>query len=208
MEGYVEGMLDHVYEPTEEVLTAIAEEAARLQRLAGDLAELSRTEEGMLDLHRQRADLAALTAVCADRLRPQYLDKGIGLEVRAGPPLPVDVDPARITQVLTNLLGNALTYTPPGGHVEVTPALRENQAVVSVTDTGIGLTTEDLDLVFDRFYRVPGPTRPGGGSGIGLTIARGIARAHGGGVDATSPGPGAGSTFTLTLPIVGDVAPA
>ncbi len=202
MEGYVEGILDHVFEPTEEILSAIAEEAARLQRLAGDLAELSRAEEGAIALDLREVDLGDLAAACADRLRPQYQDKGISLEVRDGPPLPVEVDPDRIAQVLTNLLGNALTYTPTGGRVVVTPSRRGEAAVVAVTDTGIGLTPDDVELVFDRFYRVPGPTRPGGGSGIGLTIARGITRAHHGNVEAASPGPGAGSTFTLTLPIV------
>ena len=104
-------------------------------------------------------------------------------------------------QVLTNLCGNALTYTPEGGRVVVTASRDDDVASVAVADTGIGLAAEDLQLVFDRFYRVPGPTRPSGGSGIGLTIARGLAHAHHGDVRASSPGPGRGSTFTLTLPI-------
>ena len=123
------------------------------------------------------------------------------LAVQSGPPLPVDVDPDRIAQVLTNLLGNALTYTPAGGRVDVRASRDHGRAAVAVSDTGIGLSPDDLELVFDRFYRVPGPTRPAGGSGIGLTIARGIARAHHGDIDAASPGVGAGSVFTLTLPM-------
>jgi histidine kinase len=205
IEGYVEGILDRVFEPTEEVLTAIGEETSRLQRLAGDLAELSRAEEGVITLDARDVDLRDLAEACADRLRPQYDDKGVGLEVRAGPPLLVHVDPNRITQVLTNLLGNALTYTPVGGRVLVTPSRKDDAATVAVSDTGVGLSPDDLEFVFDRFYRVPGPARPAGGSGIGLTIARGIARAHGGNVEAASPGPGEGSTFTLNLPLaVGD----
>jgi histidine kinase len=201
IEGYVEGLLDGVFEPTEEVLTSVAEEATRLQRLASDLSELSRAEEGALALHLQRIDLGELAVASADRLRPQFDDKHVDLEIRSGPPLPVDGDADRITQILTNLLGNALTYTEGGGQVVVTTSRDRGSAQVAVTDTGIGLTVDELVLVFDRFYRVAGPARPPGGSGIGLTIARGIARAHGGDVSASSPGPGQGSTFRLDLPL-------
>ena len=201
IEGLVEGMLDEVFEPNDEVLTSLAEEATRLQRLASDLSELSRAEEGAIALNLERVDLGELAEACANRLRPQYEDKHVELEVRAAPSLPVEVDPDRIMQVLTNLCGNALTYTPEGGRVAVTASRDGDIASVAVADTGIGLAAEDLELVFDRFYRVPGPTRPSGGSGIGLTIARGLAHAHHGDVRASSPGPDRGSTFTLTLPI-------
>lgn len=201
IEGYVEGMLDQVFEPNEEVLTSVAEEAARLQRLASDLSELSRAEEGALTLNLQRVDLGALAAACAERLRPQYDDKHVDFEVRSGPTAPVDADPDRVTQVLTNLLGNALTYTPAGGRVVVTSGRDDRWAVVAIADSGVGLAPEDLELVFDRFYRVAGSVRAADGSGIGLTIARGIARAHGGDVRAASEGPGRGTTFTLNLPL-------
>jgi histidine kinase len=201
IEGYVEGMLDQVFEPNEEVLTSVAEEAARLQRLASDLSELSRAEEGALTLNLQRVDLGALAAACAERLRPQYDDKHVHFEVRSGPTAPVDADPDRVTQVLTNLLGNALTYTPAGGRVVVTSGRDDRWAVVAIADSGVGLAPEDLELVFDRFYRVAGSVRAADGSGIGLTIARGIARAHGGDVRAASEGPGRGTTFTLNLPL-------
>jgi signal transduction histidine kinase len=202
IEGYVEGMLDHVFEPSEEVLVAVGEEAARLQRLASDLAQLSRAEEGAVELHRRVVDLHDLVVACAERLQPQFDQKDVALAVQPASSAPVDVDPERMTQVLTNLLGNALTYTGPGGRVEVAMRPGGETAAVAVTDTGIGLSADDLPRVFDRFYRVPGPARPAGGSGIGLTIARGIARAHGGDIEASSPGSGRGSTFTLTLPLV------
>ncbi len=201
IEGYVEGMLDGVFEPNEEVLVAVGEETSRLQRLASDLAELSRSEEGAIALHVRVVDLGKLAATTADRLRPQFDEKGVNLAVRTGPPLPVEVDPDRIAQVLTNLFGNALTYTPEGGRVEVRANRDHDQATIAVSDTGIGLSPEDLELVFDRFYRVHGPTRPAGGSGIGLTIARGLARAHHGNIEAASDGVGTGSVFTLRLPI-------
>lgn len=208
IEGYVEGMLDGVFEPTEEVLVAVGEEAARLQRLASDLAQLSRSEEGAIELHRRTVDLGELAATCAQRLRPQYVEKGVSLVVPAAPPVLVTVDSDRISQVITNLLGNALTYTPPGGRVELDIRRDQRNAVVAVRDTGVGLSPDDLGLVFDRFYRVEGPTRPSGGSGIGLTIARGLAHAHGGDIEATSPGIGAGSTFTLSLPLAPPQEPA
>ncbi len=208
IEGYVEGMLDGVFEPNEETLTAVGEETSRLHRLASDLAELSRSEEGAVALHLRVDDLGALATTTVRRLRPQFDEKGVTLELHEGPPLPVEMDPDRIAQVLTNLLGNALTYTPTGGRVQVGARRDHGRAVVSVQDSGIGLSAEDVDLVFDRFYRVHGPRRPAGGSGIGLTIARGLARAHHGDVEVTSPGVGAGSVFTLTLPIAQPPEPA
>jgi signal transduction histidine kinase len=208
IEGYIEGMLDGVFEPSEETLTAVGEETSRLHRLASDLAELSRSEEGAVALHLRVDDLGALAATTVRRLRPQFDEKGVTLDLQQGPPLPVEIDPDRIAQVLTNLLGNALTYTPTGGRVEVRAARSPGRALVSVRDSGVGLSPEDLDLVFDRFYRVHGPRRPAGGSGIGLTIARGLARAHHGDVEATSPGVGNGSVFTLSLPIAHSPEPA
>ncbi len=208
IDGYVEGMLDGVFEPTEEVLTAVAEETLRLKRLATDLSSLSRVQEGAMDLERERVDLGAITLAATERLRPQFDAKGVALDVGpiASLGVDVDVDVQRITQVLTNLLGNALTYTGAGGRVAVTVGRVGDSAVVTVADTGVGLTREDLELVFDRFFRVAGPRRPAGGSGIGLTIARSIARLHGGDVEAASPGPGRGSTFTLRLPVAGAAA--
>ena len=201
IEGYVEGILDGVFEPTEEILVAVGEEAARLQRLASDLAELSRAEEGAVALHLRVVDLVELTARCAERLRPQFVDKGVALTVPTSAPVLVEVDTDRIAQVLTNLLGNALTYTPAGGDVAVDVGRSGATATVAVLDTGIGLTAADRELVFDRFFRVPSAVRPPGGSGIGLTIARGLARAHHGDLEVSSPGPGRGSAFTLTLPL-------
>jgi histidine kinase len=200
IEGYVEGLLDGVFEPTEEVLTALGEETARLRRLAGDLASLSRAEEGALDLALEPADLTSLASQVASRLRPQFDAKGVRLDVRAEQKVRATCDAGRIAQVLTNLLGNALTYTPEGGTVAIAVERTTMGASVIVTDSGAGLAQEDLSQVFERFYRVPGVARPSGGSGIGLTIARSLARAHGGDVTASSAGPGKGATFTLTLP--------
>ena len=175
--------------------------AAPARRLADDLSALSRAEEQQLDLKLADTDLASLAGKAASRLAPQFSDAGVTLTVEAGPPLPVWGDPDRITQVLTNIIGNALTATPPGGSVTVQARAHARQAGVAVTDTGVGLATADLERVFERFYRAPGQPRRAPGSGIGLTIARNIARAHGGDVTAASAGLGHGATFTLALPV-------
>ena len=114
------------------------------------------------------------------------------------------MDPHRITQILTNLLRNALAATPPGGTVTVTTSHAGHTATVEVTDTGRGIAPADMERIFERFERVPSgdeqrsPDRAG--SGIGLTIARSLARAHGGDLTATSGGVGRGTTMTLALP--------
>jgi signal transduction histidine kinase len=201
LEGYLEGLIDGVFAPEPEILGAASDELRRLRRLADDLSALSRAEEQRLDLALTDTDLASLAAKAAARLAPQFSDAGVTLTVAEGPPLPVWADPDRVTQVLTNILGNALTATPAGGSVSVHGRAHEGQAQVMVTDTGVGLAPGDTERIFERFYRAPGQPRRAPGSGIGLTIARGIARAHGGDVTAASDGPGRGAAFVLGLPL-------
>lgn len=205
IDGYMEGLVDGVFEPTDEIFVAVSEEVSRLERLAADLSALSKAEEGALDLHLEPADLGEIAMRVAERLRPQYRDQDVALVVQPGPPLLVRIDPDRMTQVFTNLLGNAVAYTPVGGRVVVERGVEHGSAWVSVSDTGRGLDPADVARVFERFFRVPGVTKPPGGSGIGLTIARSISRAHGGDVSAESPGPEKGSTFTVRVPIDGDM---
>jgi histidine kinase len=203
LEGYLEGLIDGVFAPEPEVLDAVSDELRRLRRLADDLSALSRSEDQRLDLTLADTDLAALAAKAADRLAPQFTDAGVRLSVEVAAPLPVWADPDRLTQVLTNILGNALAATPAGGLVTVRTAAPPGLAQVMIGDTGIGLGVADTERVFERFYRAPRPpAQPSTatGSGIGLTIARNIARAHGGEVTAASDGLGQGATFTLSLP--------
>ena len=165
IDGYMEGLLDGVFEPTPEILSGVSDEVARLRRLAADLSALSRTEEGALDLDLGPADLTELAARTAERLRPQFEDAGLELDVRPGAPLPVRADPQRIAQVLTNLMGNALNYTPQGGHVSVCSGTDATGPWVTVTDTGVGLDPTELGRVFERFYRVPRATDADSGQG-------------------------------------------
>jgi histidine kinase len=203
IKGYMEGLEDGVIAPTAETFRLVHQEADRLQRLVYDLQELSRSEvvSSTLDLH--PADPGKLIAAVVDRLQPQFADKGITLAVEVPPVLPsVPVDADRIEQVLTNLLGNALQYTPAGGQVAVRAASHGAALRVSVQDSGVGLAPGDLAKVFQRFYRVDkSRSRASGGSGIGLTIAKHIVDAHGGRIWAESDGPDQGSMFIFTLPL-------
>lgn len=199
LRGYTDGLADGIF-TSEEVLPRIGEELTRLERLAADLASVSRTEEGVLQLDLADDDLGDLVRTVTERLRPQYRDGAVDLVVEADGMVPVRVDRDRLVQALTNVVGNALTYTPPGGTVRVSVARGTGpSASVTVSDTGIGLAPGDEERVFERFYRVH-PLGHAGGSGVGLTIARSIARAHGGDLTAESAGPGMGSTFRLVLP--------
>jgi two-component system sensor histidine kinase BaeS len=131
-----------------------------------------------------------------------FADKGVALDHRPHPtPVAVQADPDRLREILDNLLGNALRHTPPAGTVTVTTTTRPHEVDVTVADTGEGIAAEHLNHLFDRFYRAdPARSRHGGGSGIGLTIARALAQAHSGSLHAASNGVGRGAVFTLTLP--------
>lgn len=200
LDGYVEGLIDGVFTPTADTFASLSEELRRLHRLSDDLSSLSRAQEQRLDLHPIQADLADLSRRAAARLSPQFEDSHVTLNIDAEIALPVLADPDRITQVLTNLLGNALHATLPGGTVTITAHGAGGRAEVVVTDTGVGLAEEDAERVFERFYRVPSQARRSAGSGIGLTIAREIARASGGDVIASSAGLGKGASFAVVLP--------
>jgi len=205
IDGYVEGMIDGVLPNDTASLGHVGDESRRLRRLADDLSALSRAEEGRLQLVLTRLDIRQAVSSAAERLRPQVQDAGLSLEVATGTvPLLVDADADRIGQVVTNLVGNAIRATPEGGSISVSCTPEGRWVAVAVSDTGEGLAEADLARVFERFYRVRGranqATDPG--TGIGLTISRGIMRAHGGALVAASPGPGKGATFTARLPLV------
>ena len=207
LEGYLEGLLDGMVEPDPETWAKLHAEAGRLRRLVNDLQELSRAEAGQIPLRQRPVDPADVARAAADRLAGSIEEQGLTFALDAPPGLPpVLADPDRAVQILTNLLTNALRYTPAPGRI--TLALRaEGDAVrFAVADTGVGIATEDLARVFERFYRVDksrgrAPGAPWTGSGIGLTIARALVEAMGGRIWAESPGLGRGATFSVTLPV-------
>lgn len=203
IQGFMEAMQDGVIPPTPEMFQRVHREADRLQRLVHDLQELSRAEASQLIMDLRAHDAAELATSAAEWLRPQFEDRGLTLTViPPETPLKVKADFDRARQVLLNLLGNALQYTPSGGQVTLRLTRERGMAHFAISDTGVGLAAEDLERIFQRFYRVDkSRARASGGSGIGLTIARHIAEAHGGRLWAESAGPGKGSTFHFTLPL-------
>jgi signal transduction histidine kinase len=199
----LEALTDGVVAPEAATFLSAQRETARLQRLVQDLEELSRAEAGQIPIKCQASAISALIDAAVERLHPQFEDKGVSLVSAVDVDLPaVFVDPGRVMEVLLNLLGNALQYTPPSGEVTVRASRQHDYVRVAVTDSGIGIASSDLPHVFERFYRVDkSRSRAGGGSGIGLTISKHLVEAHGGRIWAESPGPGQGSRFFFTLPL-------
>jgi histidine kinase len=203
IKGYMEGLQDGVIPPSDETFQMIHHEAARLQRIVQDLQELSRAEAGQVPIHPHPSDSCQIVESAVERMRPQFSEKNIELGVKTERSLPaISADPDRVGQVLINLLGNALQNTAAGGRVEVSLSPAGQMLTFSVQDSGIGIAAENLERIFQRFYRIDkSRARSSGGSGIGLTISRYLVEAHGGRIWAESPGVGGGSTFHFTIPI-------
>lgn len=201
--GYMEGLIDGVIEEDAQTYQTIYREVARLRHLVDDLQELSRVEAGAYELDRKPVQLHVLADTLLSRISMQFKDKGVALETIIPENLPpVLVDEDRIGQVLLNIVGNALQYTPTGGMVTVSAAESGEQIQVSVIDSGVGISPEHLPHVFTRFYRVDkSRSRSAGGSGIGLTIAKHLVEIHGGRIWVESAGLGQGTKFTFTLPV-------
>ena len=164
---------------------------------------MSRAEEHQLDLRPRRVRPQQLLESAVQAATPGFTTKNVALHIAHGDNAPdVDVDAERIDEVLANLLENALRHTPAGGTVTLAAARDGNAAVLTITDTGDGLERDELERIFERFYRTDtARSRDRGGSGIGLTISRAIVEAHGGTLRAESEGPGQGTRFVCTLPL-------
>lgn len=202
IKGYMEGLVDGVLPAAPETYQQIHNEASRLARLVDDLQELSRVEANAFSLDIRSTDLSPLVQTILKRLSPQAMTKRITLRSNLPANLQhVLADEDRITQVLTNLVANALQYTPEGGTVTISAIQKDDEVIVSIKDTGIGIPPEHLENLFTRFYRVDKSRsrNAGGGSGIGLTIARHLIEAHGGRIWVESDGAGKGSTFSFSL---------
>ncbi len=204
----VEGMLDGVLARDDDELRGLHSELLRLQRLTEDLSQLSRSAEAGASIRPVPADLAAVALPVAETFRARAIGAGVELVVdRPEAPVPVVVDADRIGQVVANLLGNALRATSAEGRVTVSVREEDGRgaggrwAVLQVVDTGRGLDAEELGHVFERFWRgAADRVQEGSGTGIGLTISRDIARAHGGDLRLGSAGPGQGCLAELVLP--------
>jgi signal transduction histidine kinase len=176
-------------------------QVVNMARLVDDLLDLSRIDRGKLWLHRESVDLRRVVADAVESARPAVEARAHCLEVSLPPgPVCLDADPTRLEQALVNLLTNAARYTETGGRVWVTLERGKGEALVRVRDTGVGLSAEALPHLFDLFAQAEDGAREG--LGVGLSLARGLARLHGGDVTASSDGSGKGSEFVIRLPIV------
>lgn len=211
LQGQLEAMLDGVFPTTNEQLASLYDETLLLARLIGDLRDLALADAGQLQITRQPTDLRALMEKIVSAFALQASEKNIALTTQCADDLPrVNADAQRIEQVLRNLIGNALRYTPEGGTISVQCVVdsassevsrQKSSVIVRVSDTGSGIPREDLPHVFERFWRGDkSRARTGGGAGLGLAIAKQLIAAHGGTIGVESEA-GRGATFWFTLPL-------
>ena len=202
--GHAEAVHDGVLAPTRENFEIIREEATRLEHLVNDLRVLSLADAGELSINLQSVEPGRLLQDVASTYQYQAQQKNVTLALDIAAPLPpIEVDPGRMTQVLTNILDNALRYTPDGGKIVLSAQEVDQHVELSIQDSGPGLSPEELQRIFDRFYRTDtSRQREGtvpGGSGLGLAIAKSIVQAHGGQLSAESE-PGQGLKVIVSLP--------
>lgn len=202
LEAYLEAVEDGLKTLDSQTITMLREQTGRLVRFSADAAALAQAEEvgATIDPDWVDADdlVAAVSAAYADR----YAAKNVALHTRADHAGLLFADRQRMAQILSNLVDNALQYTPAGGHVTLTAARLGPEMVFSVADDGEGVGAEHLPHLFERFYRADfARDRGHGGSGIGLAIVKAFTEAHGGHVTAASRGPGQGCTFTVAVPV-------
>ena len=192
---------------TRETLGSVLEEVERLAEIVESLFALSRLDAGEASAEWRRFDLAELAATTAEQMSLLATDKNVSIECESRGAVTVAGDPARLKQVIVNLLDNAIKYTPGGGRVRLSVRGENGFAILEVADDGIGIPAEALPHVFKRFYRVDrSRSREQGGAGLGLAIVRSICSAHGAEVEVLSA-PGRGSTFRVRQPLACD-APA
>jgi signal transduction histidine kinase/ActR/RegA family two-component response regulator len=182
---------------------------AHMVHLVNDLLDVSRITLGQVHLKKELVELKGIVASAVETSLPLIEAGQHELTVHIPEePLLLDADPTRIAQVVSNLLNNAAKYTPNGGRIELSARRDGGEAVISVTDTGLGIPAESLATVFEMFAQIgQNSDRARGGLGIGLTLVRRLAELHGGTVTAQSPGVGKGSTFTVRLPVAGNGSP-
>ena len=196
---YLEAMIEGVWEATPERLKGCHEEIERLVSLVADLEQLVKVEGENLRLSKSRVDFMEIARAVGANLEAEARRKGMSIGI-SGEECVVEADRNRITQVLANLVSNAIKYTPNGGHIQVEVKDGGQSGTIRVKDDGIGIPERDIPLIFERFYRTDtSRSRKTGGAGIGLTIAQSIVKAHGGTI-AVESRVNEGSCFTVTIP--------
>ena len=202
IKGQIDVALQRQRDPAayRQVLQVVNEEVDRMMRLVGSLLTLTRADAGQIPLAFEAVGLRDVVDAAVEQVRPMASERGIELRLISGPAVTLRADEDLLLQLLLNLLDNAAKYTPAGGQVTVGWNVGAGQVELWVRDTGIGIASDHLPHLFDRFYRVDKTrSRAAGGAGLGLAISRWIAEAHGGSVHAESS-PGEGSKFTVRLP--------
>lgn len=206
IQGFAQALLDgtaNTEEARQKAARIIYDESERMRRMVANLLDLAKLDAGSADLKMSPVDVSALLNSIAEKFAPQSARAGVNIEVDAEsnlPPLVADGD--RLAQVFTNLVDNALKFTPQGGKVTMRASLVSNAMRISVSDTGAGMSKDELPRIFERFYRAD-PSRAGGeshGAGLGLAIAREIVAAHGGRISVQSEA-GLGATMEVILPL-------
>ncbi len=196
---HIDAMIDGVWELSVDKLKICRDEMDRMEKLVGDIASLSEAEQDDLQLNKTQTDLKELAQKAADSFAAEIKNKGLHIKVN-GRPVMILADRDRISQVLWNLLSNAVKYTEADGHIIMEVLETAENAVLRISDDGIGIAREDQPLVFERLYRTDrSRSRNTGGAGIGLAIVKSIVEAHGGKVTVESE-PGKGSCFEIVLP--------
>jgi PAS domain S-box-containing protein len=185
----------------------IARQAKHMRRLLDDLLDVSRVSQGKVQLQKQRTDLTLLLRQAMDMSHPMMIERRHELSIVLAPqPMELEADPTRLLQVFDNLLNNAAKYTDPGGQIAIVATVQDGEAVVTIRDSGIGMTADLLTRAFDLFVQgTRSLDRSQGGLGIGLTLAQTLVRMHGGSVRAFSEGPGRGSQLEVRLPLAAPV---
>ena len=200
LDGYLEGLEDGVIESSDATWRLLRAETGRLTRLVSDLAELWRAEARQLPLRIEAVDLAAVAREVADGFGPLAAPRGITLTLGSDRAV-ARADRDRVAQVLANYLSNAIRHAPDGSTIVIESKAGPSTVQLRVRDQGPGLAADQLETVFERFYRIdPARSRAAGGSGIGLAIVRALAEAMGGRAWAESAGTGTGATFVLEVP--------
>jgi two-component system, OmpR family, sensor histidine kinase BaeS len=197
LSSQLEAMEDGILGLGPDSIKSLQEETHRLSTLVADLEVLASADAAHFSLQKERVDLAVLVAAVAAEFSQLFQAKGVSLETELESEM-VDGDPARLRQIVGNLVANALKFTPAGGRVGIRLAREADRAVIEVSDSGPGISESELEKVFERFFR--GGAGPAGGSGIGLTVVRELVTAHGGEVRAGNAR-GGGAVFTIVLPL-------
>ncbi|MFG2935957.1 sensor histidine kinase [Streptomyces sp. NPDC048282] len=199
---WLEAVQDGIAEPDHVLASSLLEEAHQLQHIIDDLQDLAAADAGALRLHAEPVYVRDLLDQVASSHRAQEDMAGIHLTVRTDGDPVLGADPVRLRQAVTNLVSNAVRHSPPGGTVTLSASQPPGEVVIEVSDTGTGISPEDLPHVFDRFWRAEkSRSRRTGGTGLGLAIVRQLTHAHGGTVEVRST-LGAGTVFTLRLPVM------